>query len=250
MLKIRNITFGEGAPKICIPIMGKTLEALKEEIEGLKELPYDVIEWRNDHFDAIENIDEVIKAVTLIRELLGDTVLLSTFRTAKEGGQKQISDEYYVALNKAIIESGKTDLVDVECFSGDALVKELVDFAHANHVAIVMSNHDFSATPSYEEIVRRLTLMDTMGADIPKIALMPQSKEDVLTVLCATNTVAQKINKPIITMSMSATGVVSRLVGEAFGSCLTFGAAKVASAPGQINAKDLKTVLDIIHNSL
>ncbi|MGO0916205.1 type I 3-dehydroquinate dehydratase [Clostridioides difficile] len=37
-------------------------------------------------------------------------------------------------------------------------------------------------------------------------------------------------DRPIITMSMSGMGVISRLCGEIFGSALTFGAAKSVSA--------------------
>lgn len=44
-------------------------------------------------------------------------------------------------------------------------------------------------------------------------------------------------------MSMAGMGVISRLAGECFGSVLTFGAAKKASAPGQIAVEDLNTVL-------
>ena len=60
----------------------------------------------------------------------------------------------------------------------------------------------------------------------------------------------QFADRPIITMSMAGTGVVSRLTGETFGSALTFGAASKASAPGQIGVHELKQVLDIIHKSL
>ena len=90
-----------------------------------------------------------------------------------------------------------------------------------------MSNHDFFKTPSKEEIISRLCAMQEKGADIPKIAVMPQSKKDVLTLLSATNEMVEEhANRPIITMSMAATGVISRLAGEVFGSCLTFGAAQ------------------------
>ena len=88
-------------------------------------------------------------------------------------------------------------------------------------------------------------------ADIPKIAVMPQSKKDVLTLLSATNEMVEEhANRPIITMSMAATGVISRLAGEVFGSCLTFGAAKKASAPGQMGVNDLKIILETLHKSL
>ena len=51
-------------------------------------------------------------------------------------------------------------------------------------------------------------------------------------------------------MSMAGTGVISRLCGEVFGSALTFGAAKKASAPGQIGVNDLNTVLNVLHSAM
>lgn len=250
-VQVRDVVFGEGKPKICIPIMGKTLSGLEEEIKGLDGLNYDVIEWRMDHFDEIMDEEKAIEAVNLVRELLNDTVLLSTFRTSKEGGEKAISNEDYVKLNCAIIKSGKTDLIDVECFTGKDEVKSIVDCAHENNVFVVMSNHDFDKTPAYDEIINRLKTMQEQNADIPKIALMPNSVDDVLTVLKATNDMVNNFaDRPIITMSMGKYGIISRLAGEVFGSCLTFGAAKAASAPGQINVNDLDTVLTILNKSL
>ena len=57
-------------------------------------------------------------------------------------------------------------------------------------------------------------------------------------------------DKPVITMAMGALGLISRLAGETFGSALTFGAGEKASAPGQIPAKQLKDVSDIIHEHI
>ena len=99
--------------------------------------------------------------------------------------------------------------------------------------------------------MRRLCMMQDYGADIPKMAVMPRNKQDVLTLLSATLEMSEQFaDRPIITMSMAGTGVVSRLTGETFGSALTFGAATKASAPGQINVNELERVLDIIHKSL
>ena len=44
--------------------------------------------------------------------------------------------------------------------------------------------------------------------------------------------------------------MISRLCGEVFGSALTFGAVGKVSAPGQIGAKDLSHVLNLIHQSM
>lgn len=250
-VRVKNVVLGEGMPKICIPIMGKTLAALQAEIEGLAGLDYDVIEWRMDHFDEIMDHEKAVAAAELVYRMLKETPVLATFRTANEGGEKAIEKKDYVALNKAIIASGNCDLIDVECFTGEEEVKAIVDYAHENDVYVVMSNHDFDKTPSYDEIISRLKLMQERNADIPKIALMPTCKSDVLTVLQATLDMYEKYaDRPIITMSMASDGVISRLAGEVFGSALTFGAAKAASAPGQINVKDLKLVLSILHKSL
>lgn len=92
--------------------------------------------------------------------------------------------------------------------------------------------------------------MQDMGADIPKIAVMPRSAGDVLTLLSATEEMARcYADRPIITMSMSSQGVVSRLCGEVFGSSMTFGAVGQVSAPGQIPVDQLRQVLEILHGS-
>ena len=80
---------------------------------------------------------------------------------------------------------------------------------------------------------------------------MPKSKRDVLVLLSATEEMATDYaDRPIITMSMAGTGLISRLSGEVFGSAATFGAVGKASAPGQMNARDLETILTLLHESM
>ena len=139
----------------------------------------------------------------------------------------------------------------MEAFTGDSYVKEIIEAAHEAGVAVVASNHDFDKTPDKDDIVGRLRKMQELDADIPKIAVMPQNKKDVLTLLAATEEmVSEYADRPIITMSMAGTGIVSRMCGEVFGSALTFGAVGKVSAPGQIDVEELRTVLGIIHKSL
>ena len=129
-------------------------------------------------------------------------------------------------------------------------MKSVVETAHEYGVKVIASNHDFHKTPDQKEIVSRLLKMQELGADIPKIAVMPQNKKDVLTLLAATEEMASDhADRPIITMSMAGTGVISRLCGEVFGSALTFGAAGKASAPGQMEVEELRTVLGLLHKS-
>lgn len=250
VVKVRNLKLGEGIPKICVPLVGKTNEEILEEAKNLKEINLDLVEWRIDHYENVENIEKCKEILKELREVLGETPILVTFRSKKEGGEREVSTEYYIELNKEISRTGMADLIDVELFTGDREVSEIVNFAHENEVKVVMSNHDFDKTPAKEEIVKRLCKMQELGADLPKIAVMPQTTSDVLTLLCATDEMVTKYaDRPIITMSMAGLGVISRIAGETFGSALTFGAAKVASAPGQVPVKELNNVLKLMHES-
>ncbi|EDM4013520.1 type I 3-dehydroquinate dehydratase, partial [Salmonella enterica subsp. enterica serovar Infantis] len=205
---------------------------------------------RVDHFANVTTAESVLEAAGAIREIITDKPLLFTFRSAKEGGEQALTTEQYIALNRAAVDSGLVDMIDLELFTGDDEVKATVGYAHQHNVAVIMSNHDFHKTPAAEEIVQRLRKMQELGADIPKIAVMPQTKADVLTLLTATVEMQERYaDRPIITMSMSKTGVISRLAGEVFGSAATFGAVKKASAPGQISVADLRTVLTILHQA-
>lgn len=122
---------------------------------------------------------------------------------------------------------------------------------HACGVKVIGSNHDFDKTPAKSDIVFRLRKMQDMEADIPKIAVMPKSRKDVLTLLAATEEMAScYADRPIITMSMSGLGSISRISCEVFGSCLTFGSGSKASAPGQIGAEELYQVLNTVHQAL
>lgn len=247
---VRNISIGEGRPKICVPIVASTAEAILQEAASFQDLPLDLVEWRADHFQEVRSLDAVLSAGKRLRQVLGEIPLLFTFRTAKEGGQTPCPAEDYLALNQAVVSGGFADLIDVELFSGDDQVRALIDQAHEHSMKVVVSNHDFHATPSKEEILSRLIRMQELGADLPKIAVMPQSEEDVLTLLSATAEMKLRHSStPVITMSMSGAGVISRLSGECFGSALTFGAAQNASAPGQLDVRELDRVLDIIHRS-
>ena len=250
-VRIRDIEIGAGAPKVIVPIVGITKEDIIEEAKTFDSIPIDVVEWRVDWFEGVFDFAKVEDILKDLRAVLGNIPLLMTFRTSKEGGEKAIEPEAYAELNIKAAQTGYVDLVDVEIFTGDEIVKKIIDGAHAAGVKVIASNHDFYKTPAKADIIYRLRKMQDMNADIPKIAVMPQNKKDVLTLLAATEEMATNYaDRPIITMSMAGTGVISRLCGEVFGSSMTFGAAKKASAPGQMGVNDLNTVLGLLHNAM
>lgn len=241
---VKEVTLGSGSPKIIVPLVGKNEVELIEEANYLLTIDCDLVEWRVDFFEQVANFQVTAEMSKKIAEILSDKPLLFTFRTKKEGGEIAFSDEQYFGLYKAVIENGAIDLLDIELFMDDELVQQMIKTAHEKGVKIVMCNHDFDKTPNKEEIVSRLCSMQEKNADICKIAVMPQSSNDVLTLLEATNDMKTTYaDRPIVTMSMGQLGMVSRMCGEVFGSAMTFGAAKKASAPGQVPVSELREIL-------
>ncbi|MCB5236078.1 type I 3-dehydroquinate dehydratase [Niallia circulans] len=250
-IKVREVIIGDGMPKICVSLIGRTEQELREEAALLKEREIDIIEWRADYFSEVDNINRVTQVLPHLRKMIGNIPLLFTFRTLKEGGERQIDEEDYFSLNKSVLETGMIDLLDIELFMEEVTIKQVIDMAHSHQIAVILSNHDFEKTPSKEEIIFRLQKAQQLGADIPKIAVMPQSVKDVLTLLDATATMKEEApDQPIVTMSMGGRGAVSRMAGEIFGSAITFAAAKKASAPGQIPIEELRNILSVVHKSL
>lgn len=248
---VRGVSIGEGCPKICIPIVGTTEEEIIKAAGMFHNLPVDVAEWRVDWFEEAEDRDRVMEVLALLRKELQNIPILFTFRTLEEGGQRFLSPEDYEHLNQAAAESGCADLIDVELLMEEKMAQSLVEAIHRAGAKVIMSSHDFQKTPSQKEIIEQMCRMQELGADIPKIAVMPQNERDVLTLLSATEEMRDVYaDRPIITMSMSSKGVISRVAGETFGSAMTFGAAKRASAPGQLDVEDLDRILHILHSYL
>lgn len=246
-VQVKNLIFNDGSTKICVPLTGTSTDQILSDIKNLKDIDFDLIELRIDYYEFVEDFNSVNQLLKQIRKLYFKP-LLFTFRTKKEGGMYEMSEENYFKLNHFAIESEMIDLIDIELFSSDDKLKELVALAHEKNVKVIMSNHDFNKTPTKEEIVNRLIKMQLYDADITKIAVMPQCEEDVLTLMAATLEMKkEKGDRPFITMSMGSMGVVTRLTGELFGSCITFAALNKSSAPGQINVRNAREILNLFH---
>lgn len=247
-VKVRQVEFGKGRPKICIPMVGKNEDELLDEAKLVNDLECDCVEWRVDFFDQVDDVERVKAVGRKIRHRIPDRPILFTFRTFREGGAREFSSTSYFSLYTSMIEMNMIDMLDIELFMDRSDVCKMMDFAHTHGVKVVMCNHDFEKTPNTDELISRLITMQELGADICKIAVMPHTSDDVLRLLYATNTFSSEHAKcPVISMSMGDLGVVSRLTGELFGSCMTFGAAEKASAPGQIPVNELNAQLDFFH---
>lgn len=249
MVVVNNVEFGTGIPKICVPIVEKDEKSILEEALRISKVSCQVVEWRIDFFDEVFDFERINEVLKKLKATLGqDKVILVTFRTKAEGGQKDITPELYQVMLEKVIEGKNADLVDVELFIGDDIFDRLVKKAKDNGCHIIASNHDFNKTPSCEEIISRLVKMKDKGADISKIAVMPQCMEDVTTLLKATAIMKDKHSDiTVVTMSMGILGIISRVTGEIFGSAMTFGIIDKSSAPGQVEIVKLQEIMKNIN---
>lgn len=230
-----------------VPITAKTKEqAIAQAKVIAANQDADLAEFRIDLLDFAADSKQVISLGHELKKILGDKPMIATIRTHNEGGKLTISDADYGKTYQAYLKQPFMDMLDVEMFRDQQVVKNTVKLAHDKKVLIVMSNHDFQKTPSEDEIVKRLLKQDQLGADILKIAVMPQSKQDVFTLMNATLKVSQQSKKPLLTMSMGKLGTISRIATANMGGSFSFGMIGEASAPGQIDVTQLKQFLKTV----
>lgn len=243
-IKPQNIDLAGGTPKICIPITAKDIAGLSLQILRGDCLPGDLYEWRLDRYEGDVELGLKVYGRTTKRPLL------CTIRTRDQGGGAELDPEEYVRRIMELIELGEYfQLIDIELAAGDGAVKELAGAAHNKGLITVISQHSFTDTPPKEEMINTLLHMKDLGADLPKLAVTPGTPLDVFSLMAASFE-ASAVLGPVITMSMGPLGQLSRIAGRLTGSAVTFGAGAEASAPGQLEAGELKQVLDILGRGL
>lgn len=244
---IKGKEIGNERPIICVPIVETKKEAIIAEVIRLKSLNVEMIEWRVDAFEEFKNLESVLELLHDIKQYLQHIIFLFTFRSKNQGGLAELEAKQLERLYHAVAETKVVDLMDVEYFE-NSNSESLISMIQGYGVYVIASHHDFAKTASYKELENLLEDLSRSTADIIKLAVMPKETEDVLRLLSVTNHF-HKLHpeKTLVTMSMERIGMISRIAGGIFGSCITFGSGKVASAPGQVDLKDLEYLLNIIY---
>lgn len=241
---IGRVAIGSGGVKIITSVMPTGLQDVEEIARECETLDADIIEWRADFFE-VPLLENFMMALVQFKKHCTKPVLW-TMRTACEGGMLDIPAGDYVDLVCAVAESGLADAVDLELArTTPEQARRVFEAARGTSIPVVTSYHDFGKTPSSAEITARLLEMDRAGGDILKIALMPNSPEDVVSVMSATIETRRKSGKPVISMSMGPAGSVTRVSGNVFGSAATFASGRAASAPGQLSIPQVRSMLEI-----
>lgn len=250
LLCIKEKVIGKGKPLVCVPVMESSEDGILKEVKRLAELHTEMIEWRVDAFEKAESPNAIREILQAMKPLVKESLLVYTFRSKNQGGLKELPAEQIYDIHQIAAESDVVDFVDVEYFEARKPQKEIADLQRRG-VHVIASHHDFEQTPEREVMRMLLEQIRQSGADVVKLAVMPQSMQDVLDLLEETSYFHENYpDHPLITMSMGPQGCISRVAGEFFGSCVTFGAGEQASAPGQLPMEQLQEVLRILHKSV
>ncbi len=248
VVKVKNVDIGQGKPKICAIVIGESAEEILNLAQEANENDCDMIEFRADFYQNILDFDSAKEIASKIRSTCKKPIIF-TCRTAAEGGKKEIPLDYYKSLLKMVSQCYYAELIDVEA-SALGNDKDFVEELKDNGSYVIISKHDFNKTPSFDEIIETFFDMRDMGADIVKVAYMPNNKKDVLNLINASLRMTDEYDFcPLVAISMGHLGVVTRVIGEFTESAITFGSISKSSAPGQIPIEELESVLDVIHTN-
>ncbi len=131
---VRGRTLGQGeAPLVCVPLVGATASAIREEARTMAALAQvgdasapDLLEWRVDAFDGAADVVTLSGTAAALREMTGSLPLLVTLRAAREGGRDHFLDDAERAARLiALVDEGVADLADFETDADPAALHAL-----------------------------------------------------------------------------------------------------------------------------
>lgn len=205
----------------------------ERDLDALAAATGDLLELRADLFDD-PTPARVLDALGFLRET--GRPIVFTVRAAAEGG-RAMSEDLRAELYRAALPHA--DAIDVEIAS-TALVAELVPAARQAGRTVILSAHDFAATPAREALLALVARARVLGADLPKLATHTATLDDLRTLLEVTLAEAAA---GIVTLGMGPLGPLSRIALPAAGSLLTYGAAGSSTAPGQTPVAELAALI-------
>ncbi|MDD2648633.1 MAG: type I 3-dehydroquinate dehydratase [Eubacteriales bacterium] len=249
-VKAGKLEIGSGLPKIAVPITGKNEAEISAQAKAISCSSADIVEWRADLFEYANDSARINSAISIIRSEIGKMPLLFTLRTASEGGNADISKVEYLRLISLAAQNSLIDLCDVEMLSNPEAAAEAVKICALYRIPVIGSRHHFDKTPSASEMIDEVLQIKARGADIVKLAVMPQNENDVWRLMSLSSLVLQKISCPLVLIAMGAMGAKTRAFSELFSSAITFSSFGDSSAPGQLDAEMTARALKLVHTTL
>lgn len=229
-LKIGKVVLGQ-APVIVGSIKDSDVASGKIKDDVFKKI--DIVEIRIDKFENI-SLNYITSIVKKLKTFVLNPII-ATIRDKKEGGETEISEDARYEIFENII--GYVNCIDIEINSG--LFKRVCSFVHSNKKIVIGSYHNFGNTPSLKMLEKILEKGKKGKADIVKIAVTANSKDDVARLVDFT---IKNRGKNIVTIAMGDIGRVSRVLNPMLGSLLAYGYVTAPSAIGQPSVNEITEI--------
>lgn len=246
MIHIGQLDLEKKAAVVAV-ILEKPLETSRKAAK----MGADLLEIRLD----LLGIRDLETAAETIRKVKSETELpvILTNRPITEGGKWEGKEDDRIKLLTNLISTNLIslkdgpDAVDIELSAGREARDQVIKAAKARGKTVIVSSHDFSKTPAFQEMKTILEEAFLVGADIAKLAVMPQSRRDVLDLLrVALET--REAGNAVCTIAMGSLGKHTRVIAPFYGSVLTYAAvdSEVSAAPGQFQVDEIKKILELL----
>ena len=221
-------------PRICVVIIAPDSEQAVKAVQ--KVLPHepDLIEIRLDYMEDIGDM-------TGIREAT-DLPLIATNRIREQRGLWEGPETKRIEALVSACEAG-FEYVDVELTTGS--IERIGDEVKALGANLVVSHHDFGATPGIAELDGIMRRELDAGADICKIVGTARDHGDGLTYL---RFILENPDVNLVSFGMGEAGAMSRIFSPLFGGAYTYASAGAGeeSAPGQLAISELRSIYKIL----
>ncbi|MGM0592065.1 MAG: type I 3-dehydroquinate dehydratase [Halobacteriota archaeon] len=196
-----------------------------------------------EHADAVEfRMDLASDPLDSIAGYDGELPLIVTNRARWEGGEAD--DDGRLDILVAAATHHAVEAVDVELRSlGTPEGTEAVARARQESASVIVSVHDFEATPPVADLRSLLVEAATEG-DVGKLAVTATDSTDALALLTATHAATRRGHR-VATMAMGEAGRHTRAVAPLYGSKIGYAPVdpERATAPGQYDLATLSTLV-------
>jgi 3-dehydroquinate dehydratase/shikimate dehydrogenase len=137
--------------------------------------------------------------------------------------------------------------VDIPMQMPEKLSKKIVQEARKKRCRIIVSHHDFKATPSIEKLQKMADFMKKRGPDVVKMATQANSLEDTVNMI-ALGKYLEGMKTPHILIAMGQKGILSRILTPTLGGEMMFATLKKGkkTAPGQLSVAELKKAWNLV----
>ena len=241
MIRIGSLDPGKKAAIVAV-ILENPLETSRKAAE----IGANVLEIRLDLL-GISDLEIAAETIRKIKSETGLPVIL-TNRSSKEGGkwEGKEAERIEILINLLPLKDGP-DAVDIELSTRIEERDRVVKTAKACGKTVIVSSHDFSKTPAFQEMKTIFEEAFLAGADIAKLAVMPHSTRDVLDLLRAALD-ATEAGGAVCAIAMGKLGKHTRVIAPFYGSVLTYAAVEgeVSAAPGQFQVDEVKKIMELL----